>query len=182
MSNKYLGRGTLRLCQYPVSQRPIPRCGISASPLQPLSPGSSYSKFLLSLFCVYYLEFLRGNSFYFLLYLFLMVYFYQHAPMDIYFILWVVAIEASALSCCSICSSFGPWKCSQVASCVLSVEHPLLFLSLRLEYFPGPGTTQCSCSSCASLAPILEASMSPGDCSSVLWFIGKWYLWCKYPA
>lgn len=126
MSNKYLGRDTLRLCQYPVSQRPIPRCGISASPLQPLSPGSSYSKFLLSLFCVYYLEFLKGDSFYFLLYLFLMVYFYQHAPMDIYFILWVVAIEASTLSCCSICSSFGPWKCSQVASCVLSVEHPLV--------------------------------------------------------
>lgn len=50
VSNKYLGLGTLRLCQYPVSQRPVPRCGIPASPLQLLPPGSS-------LFCVYYLEF-----------------------------------------------------------------------------------------------------------------------------
>lgn len=62
MSNKYLGLGTLRLCQYPVSQRPVPRCGIPACPLQPPPPGSSHSKFLLShSFCVYYLEFLKGN-------------------------------------------------------------------------------------------------------------------------
>lgn len=56
-----MGLGTLRLCQYPVSQRPIPRCGILASPLQPLPPGSSYSKFHLSLFCVYYLEVFKGK-------------------------------------------------------------------------------------------------------------------------
>lgn len=174
----------MRLCQYPVSQRPIPRCGISASPLQPLSPGSSYSKFLLSLFCVYYLEVLRGNSFCFLLYLFLMVYFYQHAPMDIYFILFSGLLQSKPLLylVAQFVPVLAPGSVLRLPPVFSQWNIPLLFLSLRLEYFPGPGTTQCSCSSCASLAPILEASMSPGDCSSVLWFIGKWYLWCKYPA
>lgn len=123
MSNKYLGRDTLRLCQYPVSQRPIPRCGISASPLQTLSPGSSYSKFLLSLFCVYYLEFLRGNSFYFLLYLFLMVYFYQHGYLfyslgccnrSLYFILLLNLFQfwpLEVFSGCLLCSLSGTSPC-----------------------------------------------------------------------
>lgn len=88
----------------------------------------------LSLLCSL-LGVLKGNLFYFLLYLFLMVYFYQHAPMDIYFILWVVVIEASTLSCCSICSSFGHWKCSQVASCALSAELPLVIFPSVLSTF-----------------------------------------------
>lgn len=63
-------------------------------------------------FCVYYLEFLKGNLSCFLLYLVLIVYFCQRAPVDIYFILRVVAIEASAFSCSSIGSCFGYCACA----------------------------------------------------------------------
>lgn len=170
----------MRLCQDPVSQRPPHAvASIPASLLRLLPPGSSHCKFLLSHSSyVHHLAFLKGNSSCLLLYLFLIVYFYQHAPMDIYFIPWVVAIEASTLSCYSISSGFGHWMCSQVAS-VLSQRPSTCYFSLRLEYFLNSGTTKCSCSSCTFLAPILEAAMSPGNCSSVLWFTGKWYLWYK---
>lgn len=57
-------------------------------------------------FCVYYLEFLKGNLSCFLLY------FCQRAPVDIYFILRVVVIEASAFSCSAIVSCFGHCACS----------------------------------------------------------------------
>lgn len=60
-------------------------------------------------------RFLKGNSFYFLLYLFLMVYFYQHAPMDIYFILWVVAIETSIL----LLNLFQFWPLEVFSGCLL---------------------------------------------------------------
>lgn len=161
----------MRLCQYPVSQRPIPRCGILASPLQLLPPGSSYSKFLLSLFCVYYLEVFKGKLVLF-------------PPLFIFNGLFLSACTHGylfySLGCCDrnlyfilLLNLFQLWPLEVFSGCLLcslSGTSPCYF-PLRLEYFLGPGTTQCSCSSCASLAPILEASTSPGDCSSVLWLV-----------
>lgn len=128
-------------------------------------------------------RFLKGNSFYFLLYLFLMVYFYQHAPMDIYFILWVVAIETSTLSCCSICSSSGPWKCSQVASCALSAELPLVIFPSVLSTFSVLALHNVPAHRVLLLPPSWKLPRLQGIAVlSFGWFIGKWYLWCKNPA
>ena len=115
-------------------------------------------------------SFLKGNLSCFLLYLFLIVYFCQRAPMDIYFILRVVAIGASAFSCCSIDACFGYCACLW---CSLNNLLVPIFFSLHLEYSLNSGTTKCSHSSCAFLALMLEAAVSPGNCSFVLWFTGE---------
>lgn len=65
---------------------------------------------------------------------------------------------------------------------MLSQRPSPCYFSLCLKYFLNSGTTKCSCSLCAFFAPVLEASVSPGGCSSVLCFIGKRYLWCKSPV
>lgn len=60
-----------------------------------------------------------------LLFIFNRLFFCQRASMDIYFILRVVAIEASAFSCCSVGSCFGHWRILRLPS-MLPKDLPFL--------------------------------------------------------
>jgi hypothetical protein len=109
----------------------------------------------------------------FLLYLFFIVYFCQRAPVDIYFILRVVAIKACAFSCCSMSSWFGHWRMLGLAHARVASparQGPSIsYFPLHLEYSLISGTTKCSRSSCAFLAPMLEAAVSLGNAVLVYW-------------
>lgn len=79
-------------------------------------------------------------------------------------------------------SACSGWRMLGLAHARVTTRTPqgpsISYFPLHLEYSLISGTTKCSRSSCAFLAPVLEAAASPGNCSSALWFIGKWYLWC----